>query len=288
MNRTTATVCALAIVSGGLFALQSAPPSTSAPNTPAAQKKSASAKPATQKAALQKKVGKPEPAHLLPAQEMPPVPASLMNSTPIKPSVTMEAGMLTIDAPNSTLSDVLSGVHKATGASIEGVTPTERVVVKIGPGDPGLVLASLLRGTPYGYVILGAPGKPDALTRVMLTPQSSLGASNSESGSRPAQSPSRGMGNDRGMLSPRQPENPDAALPDRPSGDEAAPEANEEEQSAQPAQPQPQQPGQPQTAQPDAQQTAQPDANSPKTPEQLFKELQQLNQKPQQQQPQPQ
>jgi hypothetical protein len=71
-------------------------------------------------------------------------------------------------------------------------------------------------------------------------------------------------------------------MPDRPSGDEAAPENNEDEQAAQP----PQQPTQPQTAQPDAQPTAQPDANAPKTPEQLFKELQQLNQKPQQQQPQ--
>jgi hypothetical protein len=280
MNRTIATVCALAIVSGGLFALQSAPPSSNAPKTPAAQHKSVGKKPASRK----KVASKPAAAHLLPAQEMPPVPANLMNSAPVKPSVTMDGGMLTIDAPNSTLSDVLSGVHKATGASIEGVTPTERVVVKIGPGDPGLVLASLLRGTPYGYVILGAPGKPDALTRVMLTPQSSLGASGAspETGSQPAQSPNRGVGPSHGMLSPRQPESGDAAMPDRPSGDEAAPENNEDEQAAQP----PQQPTQPQTAQPDAQPTAQPDANAPKTPEQLFKELQQLNQKPQQQQPQ--
>lgn len=279
MNRTMATVSALAIMSGGLFALQSAPPSSNTPKTPAAQKKSAGAKPASRR----KAAPKPEAAHLIPAQVMPPVPANLMNSAPVKPNVTMDGGMLTIDAPNSTLSDVLSGVHKATGASIEGVTPTERVVVKIGPGDPGLVLASLLRGTPYGYVILGAPDKPDALTRVMLTPQSSLGASSasSETDSQPTQFPSRGVGPGHGMLSPRQPENGDAAMPDRPSGDEAAPENNEEEQSAQPAQPMP-----PQLAQPDAQPTAQPDANAPKTPEQLFKELQQLNQKPQQQQPQ--
>jgi hypothetical protein len=196
-----------------------------------------------------------------------------MNSAPVKPSVTLEGGMLTIDAPNSTLIDVLNGVHKATGATIEGATPTERVVVKLGPGAPGQVLAALLRGTPYDYVILGAPGRTDALTRVMLTPQTSQLASGSASAPETAGSTESGGGGGRQprMLSPRQATG-DANSADRnPVDDSAGPPETEEEQPQPAPQPaQQQQPAQPQ--QPPA------DANQPKTPEQLFKELQQLNQ----------
>jgi hypothetical protein len=196
-----------------------------------------------------------------------------MNSAPVKPSVTLEGGMLTIDAPNSTLIDVLNGVHKATGATIEGATPTERVVVKLGPGAPGQVLAALLRGTPYDYVILGAPGRTDALTRVMLTPQTSQLPSGSPSAPETAESTGGGGGGrPPRMMSPRQPTGGANSVEDS-----AGPPETEEEQPQ--AAPQPAQPAQPPA-----------DANQPKTPEQLFKELQQLNQpkQPQQQAPAPQ
>jgi hypothetical protein len=256
MKRIMATVCALAMMSGGLFAWQStAQSSGGAP--PASQKKTAGRKKMKPAA---KAVAQP-----LPAQEMPPVPATLMNSAPVKPEVTMEGGLLTIDAPNSPLIDVLNGVHKATGASIEGATPTERVVVKLGPGDPGQVLAALLRGTAYDYVILGAPGRPDALTRVMLTPQSAQ--SNSAGATGPTQS-AQGSGGGRpgGMLSPRQPEGNASNPPE-----EAATPETEEDQTAQPQ-------TQPASQSPQTPQQPASDANQPKTPEQLFKELQQLSQ----------
>ncbi len=265
MKRTMATLCALAVLSGGLVAWQSSPRSPSASKAPVAQ-----AKPATKAKASRRKKSAPKPvvAQPLPAQQMPPVPATLMNSAPVKPSVTLEGGMLTIDAPNSTLIDVLNGVHKATGATIEGATPTERVVVKLGPGAPGQVLAALLRGTPYDYVILGAPGRTDALTRVMLTPQTSQLPSGSAPAPETAESTGGGGGGGRAprMLSPRQPTG-DANQVD----DSAGPPETEEEQPQPAAQPAQQQPPA-QTQQPPA------DANQPKTPEQLFKELQQLNQ----------
>jgi len=258
MKKTMATVCALALVSGGLLAAQSSPQGSSASPSPAAHKKTVSKK---------KSAARSKPAEAvvsqIPAQETPPVPATLMNKPPVKPSVTLEGGLLTIDAPNSTLNDVLNGVRKATGATIEGANPTERVVVKLGPGEPGQVLAALLRGTLYDYIILGAPGKPDELTRVMLSVQSSGGSSTSAGASEPQRPSGGGVGQPR-MLSPRQPQgDPDAA--DRNPPEENAPEAEEEQPQAQPAQPQPQQ-------------TPASDANAPKTPEQLFKELQQLNQ----------
>jgi len=245
MKQTIATACVLMMVSGSLLAWQSAPQNSSAQKTPPVKKT------AVRKVKAKKSLAKaPEPAPL-PAQQIPPVPATLMNSPKVKPSVIMEGGLLTIDAPNSTLSDVLSEVHKATGASIEGANPTERIAIKLGPGNPEQVLAALLRGTPYDYVILGAPGNSNSLTRVMLSQQSAQGSSVLPESSEKA--PPRSEDDSNQVVSPRQP----AAAGDQPSEETAAPENT--------------QPEQPQQAQP-------PETNQPKTPEQLFKELQQLNQ----------
>ena len=41
--------------------------------------------------------------------------------------------------------------------------------MRLGPGKPEQVIAALLRGTPYDYVILGALGRQDVVTRVLLT-----------------------------------------------------------------------------------------------------------------------
>ena len=149
----------------------------------------------------------------LPAQDLPPVPATLMNSAPVTPRVTMENGLLTIDAPNSTLNDVLNGVHEATGASIEGALPSERVAVRLGPGNPGQVIAALLTGTRYDYLILGSLEKPDAVARVLLKP-SSQGAS----GDQTAKKTIAGTGPRRpqsiGVRQPQEDDPPDAASDD--------------------------------------------------------------------------
>jgi len=299
MKRTIATTCVLAMMLGGAVAQvptpQGAPQKTgtaaSAPANSVAPKKAAHKK----KAAPKKQSAKVAPAHELPAQTMPPVPATLMNSEPVKPNVTMDGGLLTIDAPNCTLNDVLNGVRKATGASIEGASPTERIAVRLGPGYPEQVIAALLRGTPYDYVILGSLGKNDAITRVLLTPASAA-TSNQPTQALSSPSPERHG----------QPPPPpgDETLPERTPPDDmsGAPSPDEAEQP-QPDQPPPaqQQPAaqaqqsspsdQPaasvQSAQQDqSQQQAQPqtqDPNQPKTPEQLFKELQDLEQQKQQQ-----
>jgi hypothetical protein len=221
-----------------------------ASQTPAAQKP-----PSHKKAVLKKQNQAAAPVQQLPAQIMPPLPATLMNSAPVKPEVTMENGQLTIDAPNSTLSDVLSGIHRATGASIEGASPTERVAVKLGPGTPEQVIAALLRGTPYDYVILGTLGKQEVVARVLLTQQSNL----------LADTPQAPSGQTMGR--PQQPafQPPvDSIQPERTPPDEVAPATENHADQTPPTQPQ------------------QPNANTPKTPDQLFKELQQLQQQKQQ------
>ncbi len=252
MRRTIATACVLAMISGAVWAQQPAPPTPPPHNTKIARKKAS-----LKKSGL---AAAPAPVQQLPAQTMPPIPATLMNSPPVKPNVTMEGGMLTIDAPNSTLSDVLGGVHKATGAAIEGASPSERVAVKLGPGDPKQVISALLRGTPYDYVILGSLGKPDVVTRVLLT-QSGGESGQAGTGSRPPQEEARQQPAED--VQPEQP--PDEVV--------TQPQPSADGQPDQ-AQPQPQSPPQPQ-----------PDQNQSKTPEQLFKELQQLQQQQQPTQP---
>jgi hypothetical protein len=251
MRRTIATACVLTMLSGAVWAQQPSPHTPQLQKTVVAKKKKAS-----------QKKNVPAEAPQVPAQTMPPVPATLMNSAPVQPSVTMEGGMLTIDAPNSTLSDVLSGVRKATGAAIEGASPSERVAVRLGPGKPEQVISALLRGTPYDYVILGASGRPDVVTRVLLTQSAGESMPGSTGATRSAEVV--------------QPQPADDIQRER-TPDETQPNEGEAEQ----AQPQVQPQAQPQ-AQPQPSLQAQPDQNQPKTPEQLFKELQQMQQQNQQ------
>jgi hypothetical protein len=230
MKRTIATACVLVMILGGVWAQQSGAPAASPKAVQAAKKKSAARKKA-------KAVATPGP---LPAQIMPPVPATLMNSEPVTPKVTIEDGLLTIDAPNSTLSDVLSGVHTATGASIEGASPGERVAVRLGPGNPAQVIAALLTGTPYDYVILGSPEKQDAVMRVLLK-QSLQGAS----GAAAAQKTMAGAGPHRpqtfGMRQAPEDSSPDAAFDGTttPNTDTTAEQPQPQPQLADPNQPRP-------------------------------------------------
>ncbi len=91
----------------------------------------------------------------------------------VPPRVSFHDGLLTIVAENSTLSDILRAVRTQTGAAVE-VPPnaTERVVTHLGPGAPRDVLASLLNGSHFNYVMLGSPTNPDKVDRVILTSKS--------------------------------------------------------------------------------------------------------------------
>lgn len=252
MRRVIATACVLAMMSCGVWAQQSSPQTPPMQKAEAATKKPVAKKaPKTKKALVKKSAASSSPAKNLPAQIMPPVPATLMNSEPVMPTVTMANGMLTIDAPNSILSDVLDEIQKATGATIEGASPTERVAVKLGPGNPEKVIAALLHGTPYDYVILGSLDHRDVVTRVLLTPPPS-GDGKSSGEAQPAKGAS--------PISARSPQ----GFGPRP-GNTPPPSDDQAEQPESEPEPTPE---------------AQP--NPPKSPDQLLKELQQLDQQRQQ------
>ena len=76
-------------------------------------------------------------------------------------------------AENSTLADILRAVRTQTGAAIE-VPPnaTERVVAHLGPGPARDVLAALLNGSHFNYVMLGSAAHPDSVDRLILTSKS--------------------------------------------------------------------------------------------------------------------
>ena len=106
----------------------------------------------------------------LPSGTQGPVPQIPLDSIPaVAPRVTYQNGLLTIVAPNSTLGDILRSVRKNTSAEIE-IPPnaTERVATHLGPAPAREVIADLLNGSRFNYVLLGSPADANALVRVIL------------------------------------------------------------------------------------------------------------------------
>jgi hypothetical protein len=110
----------------------------------------------------------------LPSGPRGPVPQLPLDTMqPVAPQVSYRDGQLTIVAPNSTLGDILRAVRKTTSADIE-IPPTasERVVTHLGPGPARDIVAELLNGSKFNYVLLGSPSNSGQLTRVVLVAKS--------------------------------------------------------------------------------------------------------------------
>lgn len=117
-----------------------------------------------------KKTKKPQPQMptLLSGPTGPVQQIPLDSIAAVPPQVSFQNNQLTIVAPNSTLADILRAVKKQTGAEIEVPSAPERVVTHLGPGPAREVVADLLNGSRFNYVLLGSPGDDNALTRVVL------------------------------------------------------------------------------------------------------------------------
>jgi len=228
---------------------QTLPPSKSAAST-AHKTKARAKKPVP--------VEVPEPA---------PPPPTLEQQPPTQPQVTYRDGQLSINSSNSTLSQVLRSVQSQTGAAIE-IPPaagSERVVANLGPGKPQTVLASLLNGSKFNYVILGEPNNSGAVQKVILLAKSSAPAGDN--------SPAMTQNNYRqGQMPPQS-----QAVEPPPDEEYPQPEPEVENQN-----PQPGQPGMP------GSENLTPDQINPagRTPEQMLQELQRMQQQQQQMQQQ--
>lgn len=97
-----------------------------------------------------------------------------IQADPARPlDVTFRDGLLTIHSNKATLAQVLYAVQQRTGADIStpGGTEQEKVVADIGPGPAQEVLAHLLNGSHFNFLILNAASDPNRLDRVILTPR---------------------------------------------------------------------------------------------------------------------
>lgn len=283
-------VLAAVLAAPMLLAQTAAPTATPAPSSDAASSDdTAAAAPASEPATTpHHKLHKTAPPPLvLPPMPSGPLSQMPMDQIPPTPSrVTYQGGLLTISAENSTLGEILREVRKLTGAAIEfplgSNGSNEHVVTHLGPAAPRDVLAVLLNGSSFNYVMLGSNSDPKAVSSVILTPKEPVAgetqtATNTLQGNQGAIPPNRFAG--------RQPFNPQGAAPmpgngmaqpgedDSPEEPDPADNANNDEQAqpAQPVQPVP-------NAANDTNNQAQPaDPNQPnagpKTPEQILEML---------------
>lgn len=99
-----------------------------------------------------------QPAH---HEEVPPSP----------PRVTYQQGLLSIRAGNATLGQVLDEVARLTGAQVEmpAAARGERVAAQLGPAPPEDVLATLLTGSPFDYIIVGKSRPAAGVGRIILS-----------------------------------------------------------------------------------------------------------------------
>lgn len=92
---------------------------------------------------------------------------------PAKPplEVTFRNGLLFIRANKASLSEILFAVHQRTGAevAVAAGAETEQVVAEYGPAPAPEVLARLLNGSRFNFLILSSPDNPQKLDRVILS-----------------------------------------------------------------------------------------------------------------------
>jgi hypothetical protein len=105
-------------------------------------------------------------AHL--SVPIPPPPAA---RPPLE--VSFHEGMLSIFSNRATLSEVLFAVHQRTGAEIAIPAGAEQEIVAedLGPAPAAEVLAHLLNGSNFNFLILNSSTDPQALDQVILTPR---------------------------------------------------------------------------------------------------------------------
>jgi hypothetical protein len=90
--------------------------------------------------------------------------------------VSFQRGLLSISSNKASLSEVLYEIHQRTGAEIDipAGAEQEQVAANIGPAPAPEVLAHLLNGSRFNFMILSSSTNPQALDRVILSPRSDV------------------------------------------------------------------------------------------------------------------
>ena len=109
----------------------------------------------------------------------PPIAAPIQAIKPAtKVEVQFQNGKLTILSNNATLAEVLYEVHRKTGADIPIPSGAERdqVTGNFGPGPAREVMASLLNGSPFNFILVASDTDPSQLRSVVLTARGDAGS----------------------------------------------------------------------------------------------------------------
>jgi len=122
----------------------------------------------------------PDPPPAPPAPEPPKWP---LNDAPAPPTVHWDSHGLQVDAPNSSLRQILDDVATTTGAKVEGLGTDERVFGEYGPGPARDVISQILHGSNYNVLMLGDQGEG--------TPREIILSQRTAGGAQPAQSVTR-------------------------------------------------------------------------------------------------
>lgn len=119
-----------------------------------------------------------QPASSIPALQVvnsvvAPVTTDAVPAPPPRPTlnVSVHSNLLSIRAQGATLAEVLYEIHRRTGAdiAIPAGAEQERVVVNIPPAPGRDVIASLLNGSRFNYIVLGTDSDPGGFRNVLLS-----------------------------------------------------------------------------------------------------------------------
>ena len=104
-----------------------------------------------------------------------PIAAPVSSPAPAKPRlvVSFRDGLLSINTDQASLSEVLFAVHQHTGAeiAIPAGAEQEKVAVHLGPGLAPEVLAHLLNGSKFNFLIMSSASNPRDVDQVILSPR---------------------------------------------------------------------------------------------------------------------
>ena len=145
-----------------------------------------------------------------------------------KVAVSFQDGLLSITSNKASLAEVLNEIHLQTGAdiAIPAGAEQEEVAVSLGPAAPRDVVAKLLDGSHYNFIIMGADGDISRLGRVIL---SLKGPGNMSAESQPASPepvPVAAMQPMARSVGPEAAPPPPPPPPDPPPPDEAQPQGD--------------------------------------------------------------
>ena len=164
------------------------------------------------------------PAPLAPPAPPAAAPRPTVNIPSQPQRVSYVGGKLRIDALDMTLSEVLAKVSAAISVKID-IPPSassERLpVVKLGPGPAREVLAALLGGTDFDYLILAPAADPDGIQDVMLMPREKKGSAGNDTN--PAARPTRAPFGRTPLSPPETPEESQAPVAAQPETTEQPP-----------------------------------------------------------------